>query len=199
MKRPTRKGVWRIIQIFCSEAWAAALAHFFCFLIDKSQPNVPMVVGFLAGGSAYLAIWCCFGTSGSHINPSVTIAIALTRRCPPLLALVYLLAEFVGTLLAMGITFAITPYKEQQPGFYGMTLPGKDVTSFCATMTEALATFILLVVILASLDELRAKEWRPDGGAPFPLAVMIAIYIDVLLTVRHDSDRQSASLPILIA
>lgn len=185
MKRPTRQEIWRLVQIFLSEAWAAGLAHFFCLLIDKSQPNVPMVAGFMAGASAYLAIWCSFTTSGAQINPSVTLAVTMTRRCPPLLALLYLVAEFVGTFVAMAIAYVISPFKEQEPGTYGMTLPGKGVSSLTATMAEAIATFILLVVILAALDELRAKEWRPEKGSPLHLAVMLALAVDVLLTVRH--------------
>ncbi|VDM33681.1 unnamed protein product [Hydatigera taeniaeformis] len=183
MKKPTCEGFWRICQIFFAEMLASGLAHFFCFLVDVSVANLTMVAGFLAGASVYLAIWCTFTTSGAQINPMVTLAVVVTRRLSPLLALVYLVADFVGTLTAMGIAWAISPFKDQEPGTYGMTLPGSGVSSLVATFTEALSTFILLIVILASLDEVRAKEWRPEQGAPFPLAVMLALTINVMLTL----------------
>ncbi|KAL5971002.1 Aquaporin-4 [Taenia solium] len=182
MKKPTRECVWRICQIFFAEVLASGLAHFFCFLVDVSTPNLALVAGFLAGASVYLAIWCTFTTSGAQINPMVTLAVVLTRRIPPLLAPVYLVADFVGTLTFMGIAWAISPFKDQAPGIYGMTLPANGVSPLVATFTEAVSTFILLIVILASLDELRAREWRPEKGAPFPLAVMLALTVNVVLT-----------------
>ncbi|KAL5109091.1 Aquaporin-4 [Taenia crassiceps] len=183
MKKPTCGCFWRICQIFFAEVLASGLAHFFCFLVDVSIPNVTLVAGFLAGASVYLAIWCTFTTSGAQINPMVTLAVVLTRRLSPLLALVYLVADFVGTLTAMGIAWVISPFKDLQPGTYGMTLPGNEVSSLVATFTEAVSTFTLLIVILASLDELRATEWRPEKGAPFPLAVMLALIVNVVLTM----------------
>ncbi|CDI97472.1 aquaporin 4 [Echinococcus multilocularis] len=183
MKKPSCESFWRICQIFFAEVLASGLAHFFCFLVDVSIPNLTMVAGFLAGASVYLAIWCTFTTSGAQINPMVTLAVVLTRRISPLIAPVYLVGDFVGTLTAMGIAWSISPFKDQEPGTYGMTLPGNGVSALVATLTEAVSTFILLTVILASLDELRAREWRPEKGAPFPLAVMLALMINVVLTL----------------
>lgn len=185
MKCPHFTDYWKICQMFFSEALAAGLAHYFCFLLDKKEPNVPLVAGFLAGASVYMGIWCSFTTSGAQINPAVTLATLITRRLPPFLAPLYLIADFVGTLTAMAIAFSVTPFANQEPGTYGMTLPGKGVSDLAATITEAGTTFVLIMVILASLDELRAKEWRPEQGAPFPFAVMLTLVVNVATTVRY--------------
>ncbi|VUZ40666.1 unnamed protein product [Hymenolepis diminuta] len=183
-KCPHFTDYWKICQIFFSEALAAGVAHYFCFLLDKTQPNVPIVAGILAGGSIYMAVWCCFTTSGAQINPVVTLATLITRRLPLFLAPVYLIADFIGTLVAMAIAWAVTPFAGQEPGTYGMTLPGENVSDVVATMTEAGTTFVLITVILASLDELRAREWRPEEGAPFPLAVMLTLMVNVATTAH---------------
>ncbi|VDD84125.1 unnamed protein product [Mesocestoides corti] len=175
--------LWKLFQTFMAEVLASGLAHLFCFLLDINTPNLPIVAGFIAGASVYLGIWCSFSTSGAQINPVVTLAVVITRRLHPLYAPVYLAGEFVGTIGAMGIAWSISPFKGQAPGTYGMTLPGKEVTSLVAVCTEGVSTFILVIVILASLDELRPKEWRPEHGAPFPLAVMLALTISVILTI----------------
>ncbi|KAM7535099.1 hypothetical protein Aperf_G00000101868 [Anoplocephala perfoliata] len=160
------------------------MAHFFCFLVDKKEPSiVPIVAGFLAGASVYIAIWCTFTTSGAQINPMVTLACLITRRMPLFMAPVYLIADFAGTLVAMAIAWSVSPFLNQEPGKYGMTLPGDGVSDVAATMTEAGTTFLLITVILASLDELRARAWRPEQGAPFPLAVMFTLMVNVVTTV----------------
>ncbi|VDO00077.1 unnamed protein product [Rodentolepis nana] len=184
MKCPHFTDYWKICQIFFAEALAAGVAHYFCFLIDKKEPNVPIVAGFIAGGSIYMAVWCSFTTSGAQINPVVTLAALITRRLPPFLAPVYLIADFIGTLVAMAIAWSVTPFADQEPKKYGMTLPGEGVSDLAATMTEAGTTFVLITVILASLDELRAREWRPEQGAPFPLAVMLTLTINVATTAH---------------
>ena len=187
MKPPSKRTFWKFTQIFFAEALAAGLGHFFCFLIDLSQPNVAMVAGFTAGASIYLGIWCSFTTSGAQINPAVTLAALITRRMPIYLAPIYIVGDFVGTLVAMAIAYSVTPFSEQAPGTYGMTLPGEGVSDIAAVFTEAGTTFVLIVVILAALDELRAKEWRPESGAPFPLAVMFTLIVNVVTTVSLSS------------
>ncbi|VDO05774.1 unnamed protein product [Rodentolepis nana] len=175
---------WKICQIFFAEALAASIANYCCFLMDMSEPNVPIVAGFIAGASFYIAIWCSFPVSGAHINPILTLATLITRRLPPYLAPVYLVADFLGTLLAMVIASSVTPFADQKSRTYGMTLPGKGFSDLAATITEAWITFVLVTVVLASLDELRAREWRPEYGAPFPLAILLTVVINVVTTAH---------------
>ncbi|KAM7535807.1 hypothetical protein Aperf_G00000101875 [Anoplocephala perfoliata] len=184
LKCPHFTDFWKICQIFFAEVLAGGLANFFCFLLDTREPNFPLTAGILAGGSAYVAIWCTFTTSGAQINSAVTLYALITRRMPLYLAPVYLIADFLGTLLGMTMAWSVSPFADQNPGKYGMTLPADGVSDLAATMTEAGITFILIMVIQASMDELRAREWRPEHGAPFPLAIMITLVINITTTAR---------------
>ena len=48
--------------------------------------------------------------SGGHYNPVVTLAIVATKRMAPLLAVIYLLAQFAGGLVAAGlVSFTLSP------------------------------------------------------------------------------------------
>ncbi|KAM7536135.1 hypothetical protein Aperf_G00000101901 [Anoplocephala perfoliata] len=175
---------WKISQIFFAEFLAAGIANFYCFFVDKQDPNLPIVVGFLAGATVYIAIWCSFTTSGAQINPVVTLACLITRRMKPFLTPVYLIGDFVGTLVGMAMAWSVSPFATQDSEDYGMTLPGVGISNLAATMTEAGTTFLLITVILASFDELRAKEWRVEQGAPFSFAVMLTLVVNVATTVR---------------
>ncbi|KAM7535897.1 hypothetical protein Aperf_G00000102563 [Anoplocephala perfoliata] len=171
----SRKIAWKAVQIFIAEVLAAGITNFPCFLLNPFNPNSSVIGPVVGGAAIYLAIWCTFPTSGSHINPMVTLAALLTCREKSLMAVVYFVGEFAGTIGGMWIASAISPYKVETFNTYGMTMPGRDVGLLLATVTEGVITFILLTVILASLDETRVKPWQSDMGIPFPLAVMLTI------------------------
>nr|CDS28165.1 Aquaporin [Hymenolepis microstoma] len=175
---------WKIFQIFIAEVWAAGVSHYPSFLFDTREPNLPIVAGAIAGAAYYVALWYSFPVSGAQVSPTFTLAALITRRLPLYLAPVYIIADFLGALLAISISWSVTPYADQAPGTYGMTLPGKGISNVAATMTEAGSTFILISVGLASLDELRDREWRPEYGSPFPLAIMLTIMVNVATTIH---------------
>src|SRR6266571_2075673 len=55
----------------------------------------------LAHGLALSIMISVFGaTSGGHFNPAVTVGFLVTRRIAPLLALLYIVAQLVGGILA---------------------------------------------------------------------------------------------------
>lgn len=174
---------WRVTQLFFGEVLAAGLAMMPCFLLPTAHPNLEMMAGLVSGAAVYMGIWCCFTTSGAHINPMVTLAAAMTRRISLAMVPVYLIGQFAGTAAACYFGYSVSPYSRQLPGFYGMTLPGADVTSSAALATEAVTTFSLIIVVLASLDELRDESWQIRNGNNFPFAVMMTLAVNIILTV----------------
>ncbi len=180
-----RYQAWRFTQIFFGELLAAALACTPCFLLPVKHANLELMAGVIAGASVYLGIWCAFTTSGGHINPMVTLAAVLTRRVSILVAPVYFVGQFSGTLIACAIGWFVSPYAGQMPGTYGLTLPGPNVSVYEAALVETMTTFSLIIVVLASLDELRGRAWRMENGNNFPFAMLLIICVNVALSVSQ--------------
>ena len=94
-------------------------------------------------GAIVMAMIYSFGeTSGAHINPAVTIAFWLSGQFASKHVLPYLIAQFVGALLASGLVRLIFPEAET----LGETMPaGTAMQSF---VLEVVLTFILMLVII---------------------------------------------------
>src|SRR5262249_50605305 len=59
------------------------------------------------GVAVMAAIYVVGGISGSHINPAITIALAVCRRVPSSLVLPYILSQLIGAFLAAAVLFTL--------------------------------------------------------------------------------------------
>ena len=87
----------------------------------------------LGWGFAVLAVVYAFGhVSGAHINPSVTIGLAVTRKFPWRAVPAYLVAQFVGAIVAVLALWAVFGDKARDaPLLLGATAPGDGVLGGC--------------------------------------------------------------------
>lgn len=96
--------------------------------------------------------------TGAHINPAVTIGLASTRNFPWKQVPAYLIAQFAGSVVgAYGIVVIL--------GLDGVTLGNLGAPSLGTTTgylqgiaVEAIATFILLFVIMGTAVDSRAYK-----------------------------------------
>jgi aquaporin Z len=108
-----------------------------CFAVQTGSPLAPLGIG------AVLAAMIFAGghISGGHYNPAVTTAVLLRGRLPLSDVPGYLIAQFVGGLLAAGVS--LIAFDRAPKGF--------DVTGralFTAFLVELLFTFALAFVVL---------------------------------------------------
>ncbi len=85
--------------------------------------------------------------SGCHINPAVTVALALTRRVDWGTAAAYIVAQFIGAVAgAFGIV-AMFGTDAASKSILGVTSFGATVSPVQAIVAEGIGTFILVFAI----------------------------------------------------
>ena len=137
----------------------------------------------LAFGLTLLTMAYAIGhISGCHLNPAVTLGLVAGRRFPAREAPAYLAAQITGGIAAAGVLYFIA---SGRPGFslaggfaangYGLHSPGLYALPACA-LTEALLTFMFLMIILGATDRRAPQGFAPIAiGFGLTLANLIGI------------------------
>lgn len=131
----------------------------------------------LAFGFIIMALVFAIGKiSGCHINPAVTIALALTGRVDWGTAASYIVAQFAGGIVgALGIV-AMFGSHAASAGILGVTSYGSSVSPLQAIVAEAIGTFILVFTIYGVAVDPRA----PAGWAGLVIGLIVAGIIFVV-------------------
>jgi glycerol uptake facilitator protein len=114
--------------------------------------------------------------SGCHINPAVTIALALTRRVDWGTAAAYIGAQFLGAVAgAFGIV-AMFGSGAASKSILGVTSYAATVSPLQAIVAEAIGTFILVFTIYGVAVDPRS----PTGWAGLVIGLIVAGIIFVV-------------------
>ena len=152
-----------------------------------------MGIGFLgvalAFGLSVLTMAYAIGhISGCHLNPAVSIGLAVARRLPAHDLVGYIGAQVAGSLVAAAMLYLIATGRSGfnlAAGFaangYAAHSPGLYSLGACA-LTELLLTFMFLMIILGATDE-RA----PKGFAPIAIGLGLALALLVGIPVTNAS------------
>jgi aquaporin Z len=152
-------------------------------------------VAVLAPGVGPLGIALAFGLvltvlaytigpiSGCHVNPAVTLGMALAGRTPPRRAVFFVIAQVVGAIVGAAIVLAVAnsrPGYTQQvnglgtngwathsPGGYGFT---------AAAIVEVVLTAVLVLTVLQVTSD---KYTAQIAGLPIGLALLVAHLVAV--------------------
>ncbi|SFU34319.1 MIP/aquaporin family protein [Alicyclobacillus macrosporangiidus] len=125
----------------------------------------------LAFGMVVLAMIAAFGPiSGCHINPAVTVGLAVTGRFPWREVPAYVLAQAVGAVVgALGIVLVLGS-AGTSVGNTGATVLAPGIGLVRGTLIEAANAFVLMTVIMgAAVDGRAAGRW-----AAVPIGLTVA-------------------------
>lgn len=124
--------------------------------------------------------------SGCHLNPAVTVGLAVAKRFPWSNVLAYIVVQVLGAMVAGGLLytiasgkpgfspggFAANGFAEHSPGGYSME---------SAILAECLLTFMFLMIILGATDKRAPAGFAPIAiGLGLTLIHLIGIPIDNL-------------------
>lgn len=132
-------------------------------------------VGLSFGLVIAIAVYGFGTTSGAHINPAVSIALAVVRRFPWREVPAYIVAQLVGGVLGGVLIVAVFGSRATQIGGVGLTAVNPGVGYGQGMAAEAVGTFLLLLAIMALAVDRRA----PPGpsGLVIGLAVATGIFV----------------------
>ncbi|HVF01626.1 MAG TPA: MIP/aquaporin family protein [Rubrobacteraceae bacterium] len=130
----------------------------------------------LAFGLALVAIVAAIGhVSGAHVNPAITLALAVTKKFPWQYVPIYIGAQLVGAVLGAVAVWITYGEAAREAASLAATFPTDGVGDLRALVVEILVTFILMFIVISVATDERA----PAGVAP--LAVGFALACGVLI------------------
>jgi len=150
-------------------------------------------IGFLgvalAFGLTVLTMAYAIGhISGCHLNPAVSVGLAVGKRFPASQLPAYIIAQVAGGIAAAGVLFVIASGKagfDLSGGFasngYADHSPGGYSLAACL-VAEIVLTFMFLMVILGSTDK-RA----PQGFAPIAIGLCLTLIHLIGIPVTNTS------------
>jgi MIP family channel proteins len=169
--------------------WQKVLAEvvgtFFYFFIGIASIPVAnsqgLIYAALAHGVALaIAISALGHISGGHFNPAVSIGLALARKISPVLALLYIIGQLLGGVMACLALVLILPQNVWSAFQLGTPSVNTQVINMGqAILLEALLTFFLVVAIFGTAVDLRAPR---IGGFGTGLTLFVGIVVGGPLT-----------------
>jgi aquaporin Z len=116
-------------------------------------------VAFAFGTGALIAIYTIGHISGAHLNPAVSLAMVFDRRMSWKQFGIYLLAQFLGALLA-SLTLLLGSHADAYTGL-GSSGFNEPTTWLVVLVFEMFLTFILVYTVLAASQR---KSLQPLMG-----------------------------------
>jgi MIP family channel proteins len=145
-------------------------------LLDRpvAGPGYNSVATPLAFGLALLVVVSSIGhVSGGHVNPAVTLGLAVTGKFPWRYVPAYLLAQLGGAVLGALATWATFGTPGRDDANLAATIPGADVGAVQGLLVEALVTFVLVFVVVSVATDDRV----PSGLAPIAVGAALAVAV----------------------
>ena len=133
------------------------------------------IVGLSFGLVVALVIHAFGSTSGAHINPAVTVALAATRRFPWREVGPYVVAQLVGAVVGGLLVVAAFGTGSVDVSNVGAVAFGPGVGYLRAILVEAMGTFLLMLAIMAlAVDKRAAAGW---AGLMIGLSVTCVVIV----------------------
>ena len=130
----------------------------------------------LAGGLALASLVASLGRiSGGHLNPAVTLGLAVHRRFKWAYVPSYLAAQLVGATVAAAVAWSLYGGRARTTAHLGATYPSTGTGLGRAFLAETVVTFILVWVVVSVGSNPKASPAISAVAIGFALAAAIFI------------------------
>ena len=130
-------------------------------VLDAAFPQLGigfLGVAFAFGLTVMTMVYCIGHISGAHLNPAVSVGLAVSKRFPAAELVPYVIAQVLGGILGSAVLYIIASGKEGfqlSGGFasngYGLHSPGGYSLLACF-VAEVVLTFMFVLVIHGATD-----------------------------------------------
>ncbi|XP_052770365.1 aquaporin FA-CHIP-like [Mya arenaria] len=179
----TETGNW-LQELQTWPLWRAVLAEFlatlvFVFIGTMSAVDiVPLTdpagkfvrIGLTFGLMIAVCIQMIGHVSGGHMNPAVSLAMAVAMEISPARAVLYTVAQCCGGMLGSLLLKGVTPGELNDN--LGLTTINPDLNGGQAVACEIVFTFILVMSIFGCTDPSRALFGSPALGIGLTVSVL---------------------------
>ncbi|XP_030053587.1 LOW QUALITY PROTEIN: aquaporin-1 [Microcaecilia unicolor] len=181
-----KKAFWRAVvaeflamTIFVFISIGSALGFQFPIGTNKLTPVQDNVKVSLAFGLAIATMAQCVGhVSGAHLNPAVTLGCLLSCQISILKAVMYMIAQCLGAIVAAAILQGVTSSLEANS--LGLNSLAAGINSGQGLGIEIIVTFQLVLCVLATTD-----RRRNDVTGSAPLAIGLSVALGHLIAIDY--------------
>ncbi|NXO09368.1 AQP1 protein, partial [Oriolus oriolus] len=182
-----KKMFWRAVvaeflamSLFIFISIGSALGFNFPVVANKtstrSQDNVKVSLAF--GLSIATMAQSVGHISGAHLNPAVTLGLLLSCQISIFKALMYILAQCLGAVVATAILSGVTSSLPENS--LGLNALSEGINAGQGLGIEIIATFQLVLCVLATTD-----RRRNDISGSAPLAIGLSVALGHLLAIDY--------------
>src|SRR5216117_354062 len=157
------------------------------FVLSKGAAGSFLSINIAWGLAVTMGCYVCAGVTGAHLNPAVTVALAVHRRFPWKKVVPYSIAQIAGAFVASAVVFVT--YHEALDAFDGgvrQVLGAQGTAGIWATypqpflsvfpggvIDQIVGTALLVGVILEITDERNAPA--PAGLVPVIVGLLVVL------------------------
>jgi MIP family channel proteins len=161
-------GTFVLVLAITSAAVAAALSR-----AVAGAPYGSLAVPVAGGLALAIGVASIGHISGAHLNPAVTLGLAVNRRFPWAYVPGYVIGQFAGAIAAAAVTWGLYGHQARAIAGLGVTVPAAGVSVGRVLAAEAVATFVLVLVVVAVATDSRV----PRGIAAVAIGAALAVAI----------------------
>jgi MIP family channel proteins len=161
-------GTFVLVLAITSAAVAASLSR------PVAGPPYGSLAVPVAGGLALAVAVAGLGhISGAHLNPAVTLGLAVNRRFPWAYVPGYVVAQFAGAIAAAAVTWGLYGDQARSIARLAAPVPAAGVSAGRVLAAEAVVTFVLVLVVVAVATDSRV----PRGIAAVAIGAALGVAI----------------------
>ncbi|KAK6179976.1 hypothetical protein SNE40_012213 [Patella caerulea] len=153
-------------------------------VLSGGKAGSPSTIYWSWGIGVTMGVYVAGGISGGHLNPAVTLAMAILRKCPWRKVPIYMLGQYLGAFVASVVVFFV--YTDALNNFDGgvretqgstatagiwSTYPQAHLSTLNGFGDQIFGTAILLICVLAITDGRNMKT--PTGLAPISIGLVV--------------------------
>ncbi|MDB4915922.1 MAG: major intrinsic protein [Gemmatimonadetes bacterium] len=133
----------------------------------------PMLLAAIAHGVILALMVTATMRISGHLNPAVTIGFLVTKRIEPMMAVIYIIAQLLGAMLAAYALKTVFPANVAIATHLGGQALDPSITMGQGIFCEAIATFFLMFVVFGTAVDPKAPQ---VGG----FAIGLTVTADIL-------------------